>query len=593
MKQSLFSLLLTFLFHVCLPAQIATNQLIQSDINQTLSMPAFFSDNMVLQQNTQAAIWGWATAGTTITVHGSWGESATTITATSGKWITKIQTPIALPGQAPAYILTVNDGTHSLTLTNVMVGEVWLCSGQSNMMYRLDPKWPDYAAEVAAANYPNIRFFLMPRTTSTTPLDNCVASWESCTPTNVKVFSPAAYFFGRELYNHPAVNVPIGLIQNACGQSSIQAWMKKSVLAADSELTNLYLNNYYSNPYQTATNIYNAMMAPLFPFAIKGTIWYQGEANISNGTTYTKANIALINDWRADMGNDFSFYAAQVAPYFWTTGQTKDLSARTGYFREAQNGITSLLKTGIIVTTDILGDSSELFEIHPYDKRTVGQRFAYLALAKDYGQNIQYSGPVYLSHIVEGSSVRVTFDVSSLGSGLTTKDGMSAKCFKLAGADKIFYPALAILKENEIVLSSPYVTIPVAIRYAFSEGAMTNLMNKEGIAAFPFRTDTWTSATYADMAEPSIPNPTAVNDVSVQNVCVYPNPVSDVLHIYGIGNDICQYNLLDLTGRTLISQTVPESSIVSVDVSGLNVGTYFLRILQMKGNLNNLKIVKE
>jgi sialate O-acetylesterase len=560
---------------------------------QTLSLPKFFGNNMVLQQNTQAAVWGWAAVGKTITVTGSWGQNATTTVAANGKWATTIQTPVAVAGQAPAYTLTATDGTTTKTFTNVLIGEVWMCSGQSNMMYRMDPLWSDFNAEVAAANYPNIRFFLMPRTTSATPLTDCVASWEACNTTNVKVFSPAAYFFGRELYNHPGVNVPIGLIQNACGQSSIQAWMKESVIQADPALARYLVAQ--PNGYQTPFKIYNAMMAPVFPFSIKGCIWYQGEANcaIDGGapfSTYAKGNAAMLADWRKDMGNDFSFYAAQIAPY---TYATSFLSTRTGYFREAQNAITAMPKTGVIVTTDILGTSAELTEIHPWNKRTVGQRFAYLALAKDYGQNVQFLGPQYVSYKIEGSKIRITFDPTSLGSGLTTKDGMSGKTFKIAASDKKFYPALAVLEGNEIVVSSTSVTAPVAVRYAFFDGAMTNLQNKNGIAAFPFRTDNWTSEVYVDAVEPSIPNATGVENLTVQNLTIYPNPVKNSLTLKFENTDIQNINFIDSTGKAVLTINNLRSNSENIDVSYFAQGIYLLKYQQKNGVWGSSKFVKE
>ena len=560
---------------------------------QTLSLPKFFGNNMELQQNTQAAIWGWAAADKTITVTGSWGQNATTTVAASGKWATTLQTPVAVAGQAPTYTLTVTDGTTTKTFSNVLVGEVWMCSGQSNMMYRMDPLWSDYATEVAAANYPNIRFFLMPRTTSTTPLTDCVASWEACNTTNVKVFSPAAYFFGRELYNHPGVNIPIGLIQNACGQSSIQAWMKDAVIKADPALAKYVVAQ--PNGYQTPSNIYNAMMAPVFPFSIKGCIWYQGEANcaIDGGapfTTYAKGNAAMLADWRKDMGNDFSFYAAQIAPY---TAATSFLSTRTAYLREAQNAITAMPKTGVIVTTDILGTAAELAEIHPWNKRTVGQRFAYLALAKDYGQNVQFAGPQYVSHKIEGSKIRITFDPTSLGTGLTTKDGMSGKTFKIAGSDKKFYPALAVLEGNEIVVSSTSVTTPVAVRYAFFDGAMTNLQNKNGIAAFPFRTDNWTGETYIDAVEPSVPNVTGVENLRLQSVIIFPNPVSNNLNIKFENDDILNISILDSMGKAVLSRNNLRLKSENINVADLAQGIYLLKYQQKDGAWGSSKFVKE
>jgi hypothetical protein len=298
----------------------------------------------------------------------------------------------------------------------------------------------------------------------------------------------------------------------------------------------------------------------------------------------------MLADWRKDMGNDFSFYAAQIAPY---TYATSFLSTRTGYFREAQNAITAMPKTGVIVTTDILGTSAELTEIHPWNKRTVGQRFAYLALAKDYGQNVQFLGPQYVSYKIEGSKIRITFDPASLGTGLTTKDGMSGKTFKIAASDKKFYPALAVLEGNEIVVSSTSVTAPVAVRYAFFDGAMTNLQNKNGIAAFPFRTDNWTSEVYVDAVEPSIPNATGVENLTVQNLTIYPNPVKNSLTLKFENTDIQNINFIDSTGKAVLTINNLRSNSGNIDVSYFAQGIYLLKYQQKNGVWGSSKFVKE
>jgi hypothetical protein len=365
------------------------------------------------------------------------------------------------------------------------------------------------------------------------------------------------------------------------------------VIQADPALSKYLVTQ--PNGYQTPFKIYNAMMAPLFPFSIKGCIWYQGEANcaIDGGApfnTYAKGNAAMLADWRKDMGNDFSFYAAQIAPY---TAATSVLSTRTAYFREAQNAITAMPKTGVIVTTDILGTAAELTEIHPWNKRTVGQRFAYLALAKDYGQNVQFTGPQYVSHKIEGSKIRITFDPSSLGTGLTTKDGMSGKTFKIAASDKKFYPALAVLEGNEIVVSSTNVTAPVAVRYAFFDGAMTNLQNKEGIAAFPFRTDNWTTEVYVDAVEPSIPNATGVENLRVQSVIIFPNPVSNSLNIKFENDDILNISILDSMGKAVLSRNNLRLKSENINVADFAQGIYLLKYQQKNGAWGSSKFVKK
>jgi sialate O-acetylesterase len=488
----------------------------QNIFSQTITIPSIFGSNMVLQQNTKVPVWGWAAAGTSVEVSGSWGEKTIALTGNDGKWKALLQTPIAVPGEAPAYILTIKGPLNTYTFNNVLVGEVWLCSGQSNMWFPMNYRDAsmlgvvDYAAEIAAANYPSIRLFTVKTAGATTPQADCTGSWLSCSPSSISSFSAVAYYFGRELYNNKALNIPIALIHDSYSGSSIQSWMKDAVLQSDTDFKTKYINGTFTTTETKPSLLYNAMIAPIIPFAIKGVIWYQGESNAGDGAVYTKANIAMINDWRADWGTYFSFYAVQLTPRFWSSTQTKDLGYNRALFREAQTKILTLPKTGIVATGDLMLSTAELPNSHPRMKKEVGIRLALLALANDYGEQIQYSGPTYKSFLVEGNKIRVQFSPESLGSGLTTKDGSRLKCFKIAGADKIFYPASAVIDGNSVVVSSTKVSAPVAVRHAFTEGAMTNFQNNEGIATFPFRTDAWTSFTYADAPEDdnsTIPTP--------------------------------------------------------------------------------------
>jgi len=234
------------------------------------------------------------------------------------------------------------------------------------------------------------------------------------------------------------------------------------------------------------------MLVPIMPYALKGVIWYQGESNVGNDEIYTRANMAMINDWRASWGIDFSFYAVQMTPRFKSLTQ-KDLTVDRGFFREFQTNIMSSPKTGIVVTSDLLLNNEERIKSHPHNKKDVGKRLALWALAKDYAQPVQYLGPMYQSYSIEGDKVRISFKPESLGSGLTTKDGgVQVTNFRIAGSDKkCFYPAQAMIEGNTIVVSSPFVSSPASVRYAFTDGAITNLINKEGLPAYQFRTDTW------------------------------------------------------------------------------------------------------
>ena len=493
---------------------------------QTVSMPNIIGNNMVLQQKTQVPVWGWAAAGTNVTITASWGETVTTTAETTGKWMTKIQTPIAIPGQAPAYTLTITGPANTITFSNILVGEVWLCSGQSNMWFQMKYNSADVQGvvdsenEIAAANYPNIRLFTVLRGTSASPVVNCTGSWSGCTPATVATFSAASYYFGRELYKNQALNVPIGLIHSSYSGSAIQAWVKDSVLRSDDDLKTLYIDKTYTSDISKPAFIYNAMIAPIIPFAIKGAIWYQGESNVGDGATYTKANIAFINNWRKDWGTDFSFYAVQLTPYM-SSAQIKDVNYNRATFREYQRNITTLPKTGIIPTCDLLINKDEVAVVHPQNKKDVGIRLANWALAKDYNQSVQYLGPVYQSFTVEVTKIRINFTPESMGSGLMTKDGTNLTCFKISGADKMFYSASAVIDGNSIVVSSPSVKIPVAVRFAFSDGAMSNLINKEGIAAYPFKTDSWTSATYVEIPDSQL-------DETFENFGISTIPTSSV-----------------------------------------------------------------
>ena len=574
---------------------------LQGDIPTTLQLPHVFGNGMVLQQNTEVAVWGWAKPDASITVVGSWGNSVNTTTNSDGKWLVKIATPKAISGQAPKYTLTIGDGLKSIVYSNVLVGEVWLLSGQSNMQIRHQPQAPNYQSDVDSSKYyPNIRFcFSDPDTSSVPKFDSkATASWQQCSPPFMTYFSAVGYFFGKELYDHPALNIPIGLIQTAIGSTSIQSWIRKEVFDTDSLLKNYYLSNdsvsrkiYANNPYQIPSICYNGAISPIIPYTIKGALWYQGETNVgsfSNLEYYKKALISLIQDWRKLMSNDFSFYSAEIAPYNYTSSQKKDLGGQAALFREAQIIITQLPKTGMVVTSDILLDSTEVYNIHPYNKKPIGHRFALLALAKDYGQNVQYLGPIYSSHTIDGSYVRISFMPESLGSGLTTNNGMSPKCFKLAGTDRKFYPALATIQGNEIILSTPNVPNPVTARYAFSNFPMTNLMNNEGIAANPFRTDTWSWGSYIDLPEISVPTAITINKNEINVPTIFYNPSTKKLTLSASEYSISRIEIMDSMGRILFNR----NNACSIDLESLNNGIYFVKIYDIQRKISVRKFVK-
>ena len=452
----------------------------------------------------------------------------------------------------------------------------------------------NYATEIAAANFPNIRLYTIPLADAATPATNCGGSWTSCTPTSVSSFSAAAYYFGREIYNNKAVNVPIGLINGSYWGSSIQTWIKDSVLQADADLKKKYIDKDYAvAPNNVKPSlVYNAMIAPIIPFAIKGAIWYQGETNVSDGALYTKANLALVKDWRSSWGRDLSFYAVQLTSYL-NTGVTKDLDVHRAFFHEAQSNIMSDPKMGIVVNSDLLLNEAERYQIHPRNKKDIGIRLALWALAKDYNQPVQYLGPIYQSFRVDGNKVRITYKPESIGGGLKTKDGKNVTSFRIAGADKLFYPALAVIDGNTVVVTSTYVSLPVAVRYAFSDGAITNLMNVEGVAAFPFRTDSWAEWPNPYLLYVDMPEPTDVRHVQSETASVFPNPFRDNVTISGINAGIKKIDIFDILGRKVKSQTGDNLSSTNLNVSELAEGQYVIRILKMDMSTQNVKVFKQ
>ncbi|MFH4967447.1 sialate O-acetylesterase [Gaetbulibacter sp. M240] len=480
--------------------------LIQETIAQNVSMPNIFGSNMVLQQNTQVPIWGWGKPGSEICLKSSWGESLKTVCDIEGNWIIKVKTPKAMPGEAPVYDLSILGPSNTIELKNILIGEVWLCSGQSNMEFPLKPKGNllgvvDYENEIAKANYRNIRLFNVKKDSSNSPQVNFQGIWSSCTPKTVADFSAVAYYFGKELNSNKKLNVPIGLIQSAFSGSGIQCWMKRELLASDLEFKKEYLEPVTTSIYKKPSIFYNAMIAPLIPFAIKGTIWYQGESNVGQNDLYAKANMDLIKDWRKDWGRDFSFYAVQMTPRFYKDKEDNDTKFTRGYFREAQSSITNIFNTGIVVTSDLMLNPDERSDSHPRNKKDIGIRLALMALSKDYAVDVQYLGPVYKSHKIHKNKIIISFTKESLGNGLSTKDNEAVKGFKISGKDVKFYPAKAVIKGNKIIVSSPFVNKPVAVRYAFTDGAMTNLQNKSGLPVYPFRTDNFQPSNAVDISE--------------------------------------------------------------------------------------------
>jgi len=450
-------------------------------LNAQLTLPAVFGDNMVLQQQTNAAIWGKADPGSRVSIKTSWNnKSYSARTGSDGNWKTSFSTPSA----GGPYSITVSSGT-TRTFRNIMIGEVWICSGQSNMEmgmkgYRNQPvtKANEF---IATSSNNQIRLITVPRNTSLALKDNFEAEWKLCEPENVVDFSATAYFFGLML--NKVLKVPIGLICTSWGGTRIEPWISE---AGCKSFDFIKLPDKTQKPEnlspQTPTVLYNAMISPLAGFGIKGAIWYQGEANRNEPAQYEKLLPALADNWRSEWGiGEFPFYYVQIAPFDYGTA-----GINSAFLREAQlKAATSGTNMGMAC----IMDTGEKDIIHPSDKKAAGDRLAYQALAKTYGiKGIACDGPVLKEMKIEGNEVMLTFDNAPNG---IMSLGKQLFCFEVAGSNKRFYPATAFVTNAGVTLVSPNVAQPVAVRYAFKDFIVGDLFNNEGIPASSFRTDDW------------------------------------------------------------------------------------------------------
>jgi sialate O-acetylesterase len=452
-----------------------------------LKLPAVLSNNMVLQQDMLVALWGWGSPNESLEITASWGQTANATADATGKWSTKIQTPKAVPGDNQTkHTLTFKGKNNIITLSNLLIGDVYICSGQSNMEFPMS-KLIDAKTEIAAANFPNIRINKTGFSKEIIPVEYNKGDWSECSAASVSKFSAVAYYFARELHSNANINIPIGLIESAVGGSSVQSWIRREALDANPELKSKVLDAYDQHPtmaFKTASTIlYNAMIAPITPFSLKGFLWYQGESNnpeTNYRDLYSKLLSTLITDWRTLWGQgDIPFYFVQLPAHV-------NMSAE---MRNQQSNTLTLPNTGMAVTLDL--SDADLSDIHPHNKKDVGIRLAKIAEAKIYNQNVVHAGPMLKSFSVKKDKIRIKFQEASIGSGLASRDGQALSNFEIAGSDNKFVPATAIINGNDVVVYSPSVKKPVNVAFAYIPKAIPNLMNKEGLTAFPFRTDTW------------------------------------------------------------------------------------------------------
>jgi len=446
-----------------------------------VKLPSIISDNIVLQRNSKVKIWGWASPGEKIKIRASWLKSAVSVTADdSGKWITQLKTT----KEGGPYTLTIT-GRNVVKVKNILLGEVWVCSGQSNMEFTIDMLggWNAFyrkeKRELEKNDFSRIRLCQVQKATSEVAVDTCTASWSPANVKNVTNFSATAYFFGRKLYR--SLHLPIGLISSNWGGTPAEAWAEKRYMETDRELK-FYLqgpNSGGSVPGRPSV-LFNGMIHPLLNFRIRGVVWYQGESNRNDADTYGQLFAALIRNWREAWGlGDFPFYYVQIAPY-----KYDEPYPSAAYLREAQLKTLSVANTGMAVTMDI----GDVGNIHPKNKPEVGHRLALWALAKTYGWKVpDYSGPIFKEMKKEGSRIRLFFDHAK--GGLVAKHG-KLNCFAVAGTDGKFVDADAMVDKNTVVVSGGHVDDPVAVRFAFTNTDSSTLFNKAGLPSSSFRTDT-------------------------------------------------------------------------------------------------------
>lgn len=458
-----------------------------------IKLPSVFSDDMVLQQNTQVLLYGTGQSSSIIKITTSWNKQKfQTKSDSTGYWELKIQTPQA----GGPHSISIDDG-EIFTLKNILIGEVWFCSGQSNMEmpmsgFGFQPVNSGNDFILNARKDTPIRIFnsdwkdeKLNIQFSKTPQQNCEGKWGENTPENVALTSAVAYHFANYLYK--SLNLPIGIIVSSRGGSAIEAWMSEDATKEFKDINTAILHNdeEIKNHRNTPCVLYNGKISPFIKFPIKGIIWYQGESNRGNASSYDKKMSAFIKDLRKKWGQeDMPFYFVEIAPYKYDN--PNETSA--AYIREAQQKcMKNIPNTGMVTTLDI----GDINVIHPSEKETVGKRLALWALGKTYGiKGFRYTTPTYHSMEIKDKRIYIKIDNSPGG---VYPVGVSLKGFEIAGPDKVFYPAYAKIDEKtkELYVTSKQVKHPKAVRYAFKNYSQASIFSVYGIPLAPFRTDNW------------------------------------------------------------------------------------------------------
>lgn len=446
-------------------------------------LPEVLSDGMVLQQSSLVNIWGKTEPGKTVDVKPSWSESPTRVTANSeGDWTATIETPEA---SFTSHTLTISDG-EEVVLSDVLIGEVWLASGQSNMEMPLrgfhnNPILGSNETIAFSGQYPAIRFVTIPRVQSFEVQSSVDGRWQKCNPSTVASFSATGFFFAEALQR--ALNVPVGIIVSAWGGSRVEGWISREILEkySDVNLDEVAINEL--NPASRPLLMYNAMIYPLANYTVKGFIWYQGESNVGAHQVYAERLNDMVSLWREQWNNpELPFYYVEIAPFQYGEG---DWAA---YVREAQFKAQAIISHSGMISTNDLVEPHEVFNIHPRNKTDVGKRLAFMALNKTYGfEQVAAHGPEYQSMEINDGKAILSFDHAREGFNRT--DGIVG--FEIADTDGIFFPAEAVVRNGKVEVSREGIDNPVAVRYCFRNFQVGNLAGIRELPVVPFRTDSF------------------------------------------------------------------------------------------------------
>lgn len=464
-------------------------------LSAKVTLPALLGDNMVLQQQSDVKIWGWSEPGATVRVTSSWGSKGTVKSDGVGNWSFTITTP---PASYTSHTITVSDG-EPVVIKNILIGEVWLCSGQSNMEMTFTGYWgsPVLGAQQAIEEsglYPSLRLFTVEKNSTTQPQKDCKGSWQVSSPAATKNFSAVGYYYGLELQR--ILDVPVGIINSSWGGTIIEAWIDAESQKSFTDVDLNLLNDEKLPVYGKPVSCYNGMIAPLVNYSVRGFVWYQGESNVPRYSTYADKMVTLIKFWRKLWNNDnMPFFYAEIAPYNYAANRLDRSEAQinAALLREKQADVMEMINNVGMVCTNDLVFPYERDEIHPSNKPEVARRFAYWALNDAYGYKgvLSVIGPRYKSMKIENGKAILSFSGID-GEGLTVKGEITG--FEIAGNDRIFYPAKAAKvfpNVTDLVISSDQVTEPVAVRYCFRNFSVGNVGNVYGQPMVPFRTDDW------------------------------------------------------------------------------------------------------